>query len=75
MGSFLETYNNPKSPGLLSSRHAIFSSSQKTFRSHLMILKCTFAMWLPSICLITRDISEEMVDCEQSLFRLLLENL
>ena len=68
MGSFSEMYNDCKSPELLSSRHAIFSSSQKTSRSHLMIFKCTFAMWLSCVCLITR----EMVDCEQSL---LLENL
>lgn len=54
--------------GLLSSRHAIFSSSQKIFRSHLTIVKCTFAMWLLNVCLITREISEEMVDCEFSLF-------
>ena len=33
-----------------------------------MIVKCTFAMWLLNVCLITIEISKEMVDCELSLF-------
>ena len=33
-----------------------------------MIVKGTFAMWLLNVCLITREISKEMVDCELSLF-------
>lgn len=33
-----------------------------------MIVKCTFAMWLLNVCLITREISEEMIDCKLSLF-------
>ena len=33
-----------------------------------MVVKCTFAMWLLNVCLITREISKEMVDCELSIF-------
>lgn len=51
-------------PGLLAFRHAIFSSSLKTSRSHLMIFKCTFAMWLLNVCLITRQICVKEI-CNQ----------
>ena len=39
-----------------------------------MIVKGTFAMWLLNVCLITREISKEMVDCELSLFHLRIRN-
>ena len=40
-----------------------------------MIVKGTFAMWLLNVCLITREISKEMVDCELSLFHLRIRKL